>query len=92
MQCNARTVSHSIFESVVLHLTKQFSNFYHNTMQGFASLCEPSLKDSYIIFINVSLQQQLLVAVLQFLQAAFSLLVYILSVCSPKVIEMTQLP
>ena len=44
--------SDSIFASAVLHLTNQFSEFYHNgmnAMQGFASLCEPSLILKHII-------------------------------------------
>ena len=46
MQRDARIESDSIFASAVLSFTNQFSEFYHNVMdamQGFVSLCEPSL-------------------------------------------------
>ena len=49
MQRIMRIGSNSIFASAALHLTNQFSEFYHNTTdttQGFASLCEPSLNQN----------------------------------------------
>ena len=45
-QRNTRIGSDSIFASAALHFTNQVLEFYHNAtdaMQGFASLCEPSL-------------------------------------------------
>ena len=46
-QCDAKMGSDSIFASAALRFTNQFSEFYHNATdatQGFASLCEPSLR------------------------------------------------
>ena len=47
-KCNARIESVSIYASAGLHFKKnQFSEFYNNaldTMQGYASLCEPYLR------------------------------------------------